>query len=214
VVNNLAGAAHSSGNVNGTGGEARFNLPYGTAVDSYGDVYVADSGNAAIRKISSAGLVTTLAGSLTGLKAIVGTNDGVGNDAHFYFPQGLAVDGAGTIYVADTYNDTIRAVTPAGVVTTIAGSPQNSGSNDGPGNLARFDHPHTVALDPYGNMFVTDTTNRTIRKLALAGTNWTVSTIAGSPGLAGTDDGPGNTAKFDYPVGIVADNLGNVYVSE
>jgi sugar lactone lactonase YvrE len=214
MVNNLAGAAHSAGNVNGTGSEARFYIPYGTAVDSYGDVYVADSGNAAIRKISAAGLVTTLAGTLAGSKAIVGTNDGVGNDARFNFPQGLAVDGVGTIYVADTSNHTIRAVSPAGVVTTIAGSPLNSGTNDGPGSLARFDHPKTVALDAYGNIFVTDTYNRTIRKLALAGTNWTVSTIAGSPGLAGSDDGPGNTARFAYPLGIVADNSGNVYVSE
>ena len=118
VVTTLAGTAGVSGSADGTGGAGRFNEPTGVAVDGAGNVYVADTGNFTIRKITSGGVVTTLAGTA----GASGSADGTGSVARFYNPLGVAVDGAGTVYVADTYNDTIRKITPGGVVTTLAGT--------------------------------------------------------------------------------------------
>src|SRR3989440_9565 len=112
----LAGAA-SPGSADGTGSAARFNGPFGVATDSSGDVYVADTGNNTIRKITPAGVVTTLAG----LAGITGSADGTGSTARFSDPDGVATDPSGNVYVADTFNHTIRKITPAGVVTTLAG---------------------------------------------------------------------------------------------
>ena len=124
------------------------------AVDSSGNVYVADTGNDTIRKITPAGVVTTLAGSAGN----VGSADGTGSAARFYYPLGVAVDSSGNVYVADTDNYTIRQITPAGVVTTLAGLAGNSGSADGTGSAARFYYPSGVAVDSTGNVYVADST--------------------------------------------------------
>ena len=116
VVRTLAGLAGSHGSADGTGSAARFNFPLGVAVDSAGNVYVADTDNYTIRKITPSGVVRTLAG-LAG----TGSADGTGSAARFNFPQGVAVDSAGNVYVADTSNHTIRKITPSGVVSTFAG---------------------------------------------------------------------------------------------
>jgi hypothetical protein len=123
-------------------------------------VYVADNGNNTIRKITPAGVVTTLAG----LAGSFGSADGAGSTARFYNPFGVATDSSGHVYVADIHNDTIRKITPAGVVTTLAGLAESAGSADGVGNAARFYNPFGVATDSSGNVYVGDTANNTIRK--------------------------------------------------
>jgi secreted PhoX family phosphatase len=119
----LAGDIGGPGNLDGAGAEARFNFPDGVAVDRAGNLYVADTGNSTIRKITAAGVVTTLAGA----PGIQGSADGTGADARFASPAGVAVDSAGNLYVADG-NTTLRKVTPAGVVTTLAGTAGMAGS--------------------------------------------------------------------------------------
>ena len=150
----LAGLAGTSGSADGTGSAARFNYPYGVATDAAGNVYVADFNNNTIRKVTSTGVVSTLAGMA----------------ARFGSPCGVATDASGNVYVADTGNSTIRKITPAGVVTTLAGlvSPNGvdggPGSADGTGSAARFSNPYGVATDASGNVYVADTGNNGIRK--------------------------------------------------
>ena len=127
--------------------------------------YVADFGGSTIRKITPAGEVTTFAG----LYASPGSQDGMGNAARFSYPRAVATDAAGTVYVADTYNHTIRKITPAGVVSTLAGLAGSAGSADGQGSAARFYAPHGLAVDASGNIYVSDTNNHTIRRITPVG---------------------------------------------
>jgi hypothetical protein len=151
---------------------------------------------------------TTLAGPP---EAGWGAIDGPGNAARFANPCGAAVDSAGNVYVADTENDTIRKVTPGGVVTTLAGLAASPGSADGAGSAARFSWPMGVAVDSAGNLYVTDYSNDTIRKLTADGT---VTTLAGQANSSGTADGTGSAAQFSFPYGVVVDSAGNVYVAD
>jgi len=210
IVTTVAGQVGITGSANGTGNGASFNNPQGTVVDSAGNIYVADNVNRTIRKITPAGLVTTFAGR-TGLQ---GTNDGPGNVARFYQPSGMAVDRADNIYVTDV---AIRKITSAGVITTLAGCPPPGctdplGSVDGPGNVARFGIAQGITLDAAGNLYVADSSNDTIRKLTPSGTDWMVTTLAGSPGQAGAADGVGSDARFNQPDGVAVDSAGTVYV--
>lgn len=210
VVGTLAGAAGTSGTSDGNGANARFNKPQAIAVATDGNVFVADTMNSTVRKISSAGVVSTLAGSAGN----DGSLDGVGTNALFFQPQGIAVDNSGNVIVADTLNHTIRKVSGAGVVTTIAGLPENPGSSDGTNSKARFNWPMGVAVDATGNIFVCDYFNHTVRKIAAAGTIWVTTTIAGWPGILGNADGTNNTVRFFGPRGIVTDSAGNLYVTD
>ena len=204
-VSILAGSFQDTGSSDGTGSDARFNWPHGVAVDNAGNVYVADTNNKTIRKITSAGVVTTLAGG--------GSNsnpDGTGSAARFVNPSGVAVDNAGNVYVADAVDFTIRKVTSAGVVTTFAGSHGEESSIDGTGSAARFYSPIDVAVDNAGNVYVTEF--NAIRKITPAGV---VTTLAGG-GLyhPGGIDGTGSSASFASPKGIAVDSTGNVYVAD
>jgi len=190
VVTTLAGSAGIEGSADGNGADARFSWPRGVATDGAGNVYVADSANDAIRKITPAGLVSTLAGS----PALTGSEDGSGADARFYFPSGLAVDGTGQLYVADKYNHTVRRITPAGLVSTLAGSAGAFGTADGSATDARFHYPSAVAVDGAGNAYVVDTRNEKVRKIT---PDRTVSTLAGS-GALGSSDGGGASASFNF----------------
>jgi sugar lactone lactonase YvrE len=205
----LAGV--SPGNVGGSGTTARFRGGGSIAVDVSGDLFVADSDNDTIRKVTSAGIVTTLAGA----PGMAGTIDGAGPTARFNAPAGIAVDGSGNVYVADYGNNTIRKITPEGVVSTLAGAPGNPGpsgdSADGTGSSAGFFHPGGLAVDISGNVFVSDTGNGTIRKISPAGV---VTTIAGVVGVAGSTDGTGTAALFEYPSGMAIDGSGNLYVAD
>ena len=209
VVTTLAGTAGYAGSADGTGAAARFYLPSGVAVDSAGNVFVADIYNNTIRKVTPAGVVTTLAGTPppSEQSAPGGSADGTGAAAQFWDPSGVAVDSVGNVYVADTDNDTIRKITPAAVVTTLAGTPKVSGSVDGMGSAAHFGSPTGVAVDGLGNIYVADQTNRTIRKISSAGA---VTTVAGTAGQSGSVDGTGGAALFNYPQGVAVDTLVSV----
>ena len=159
VVTTLAGDGTAS-YADGTGTAAQFYFPEGIAVDASGTVYVADTSNHRIRKISPAGVVTTLAGYST-----YGYADGTGTAAQFSFPRGIAVDASGAVYVADYYNHRIRKITPAGEVTTLAGSGIEGGYADGAVTSAKFSHPTGVAVDASGAVYVTDYYNYRIRKI-------------------------------------------------
>lgn len=171
VVTTFAGSAGVSGSGDGTGAAARFYLPFGVAVDSGGNVFVGDYGNLTIRKITPAGVVTTLAGSA----GQQGATDGTGAAARFFTPLSIAIDGSGNIYVGEYGNNTIRKVTSAGVVTTLAGQAGTSGSTDGVGTAARFNAPHGVAATSSGTVYLADYSNHTIRR-ATAGAPPTITT--------------------------------------
>jgi sugar lactone lactonase YvrE len=207
MVTTLAGLATNTGSADGNGAAARFYFPAGVAVDTNGNVYVADSVNETIRKIAPNGDVSTLAG----LARSYGSADGTGNVARFFNPQGLAVDSSGNIYVADEANETVRKVTPAGVVTTLAGFPQSAGAADGTGNSARFQNLNDVAVDASGNIYVADTGNDAIRKVTQGGV---VTTLAGQSGNPGSADGIGSIARFNNPGGVAVDSMGNLFVSD
>lgn len=187
----LAGTAGSFGSTDGTGSAARFKNPQSVTVDTAGNVFVADGSNGRIRKVTTAGVVTTLA---TGLKG----------------PFGVSVDTAGNVFVGDL-SQTIRKVTSAGVVTTLAGLADSSGGEDGTGSAARFHTPKGVKVDAVGNVFVSDSLNHTIRKVTSAGV---VTTLAGTAGSIGSTDGTGSAARFYYPSGITVDTAGNVFVAD
>ncbi|MEI6715502.1 MAG: MBG domain-containing protein [Verrucomicrobiota bacterium] len=205
VVSTFAGSAGVFGSVDGPGSAARFSDPTGVAVDGNGSVYVADSYNSTIRKVTSGGVVSTIAGSA----GVSGSADGTGSAARFNYPTGVAVDGSGNVYVAD--NSTIRIITRGGVVRTVAGSAGVSGSADGTGSAASFGYPLGVAVDGSGNVYVADSGNHTIRKITSDGV---VSTLAGSAGVSISDDGTGSAASFVYPRGVAVDGSGNVYVAD
>ncbi|MES2535149.1 MAG: NHL repeat-containing protein, partial [Pseudomonadota bacterium] len=204
----VAGDIGGSGSVDATGTNARLAAPDGITADSSGNLYVTDTDNHAIRKITPAGVVTTLAG----MAGIAGSSDGMGGAARFQSPQGITVDSSGTLYVADTSNHTIRKITPAGDVTTLAGTAGNPGSNDGTGGAAEFQSPYGITADGAGNLYVVDSGNHTIRKIVIA--TGDVTTLAGTAGNAGSNNGTGGAAQFQNPFGITFDGAGNLYVAD
>jgi len=207
-VSTLAGKAGNQGSADGTGSNARFADPQSLAVDSSGNVYVADTGNDTIRLVTQGGVVTTIAGRA----GYNGSTDGTGTNALFSGPYGIAVDGAGDVYVADTGNDTIRKLTLNGGVwttTTFAGQAHSGGIVDGIGNNARFALPRAIVVDSLGNIYLAD--QETIRVVTPAGV---VSTVAGMNGVLGSADGKGGNARFDNPYGVTIDLAGNLYVAD
>lgn len=205
-VTTYAGTAGSYASTDGTGAAARFYSPFGVAVDTAGNVYVADSYNSTVRKIGLGGVVTTLAGAAFQK----GSTDGTGTAARFDQPFGIAVDANGNVYVSDATMNTIRKITPAGVVTTLAGTAGQVGSTDGTGPAARFAVPYGVAVDSAGNVYVADHGNHVVRKITSAGV---VTTLAGS-GTAGLTDGTGTAAKFNFLSGVAVDANGVVFVAD
>lgn len=204
TVSTLAGNA-SADFVDGLGGAALFDSPQGITVGADGNIYVADSFNSAIRKVTTAGDVTTLSGN-----GEIGYVDGPIATAQFYAPQSLVTDASNNIYVADYGNNIIRKITPAGVVSTFAGS-GDAGYTDGTGNKATFNSPRGLAIDGSGNIFVADLGNNLIRKITPAGV---VTTFAGSRGASYLDNATATSATFNKPNGIAIDANNNIYVAE
>ena len=208
VVTTLAGSG-TAGDKNGTGTAAEFDSPTGVAVDSSGILYVADTGNHRIRKITSAGVVTIFAGSG---EAGYNPEDATGEAAQFDHPRGVAVDSSGNVYVADEKNHRIRKITSGKVVTTFAGT-GTAGfvDTDADSNVAaQFHNPYGVAVDSDNNVYVADASNRRIRKIT---PGRVVTTFAGS-GSPGYDNGAGTVAKFWSPYDVAVDSSGNVYVAD
>jgi hypothetical protein len=202
-VTTIAGTAGVAGSADGAGPSARFFYPYGIATDGT-NLYVSDSSNHTIRQIIiSTGAVTTIAGSA----GDAGYANATGTAARFNYPRGVAING-GNLYVADSYNNTIRQVVVAtGVVTTLAGN-TGGGSSDGVGTTAQFLYPFGLATTG-ANIYVADTLNNTIRQIVIL--SGSVTTVAGTAGSAGSADGAGTAAQFNHPRGL-ATNGGNLYV--
>jgi sugar lactone lactonase YvrE len=208
TVSTFVGSAGQNGDADGTGSAARFRYPQGVALDGAGNLLICEAGGARIRKVSPAGVVSTLAGAYPG----GGSTDGPGTVARFNSPAGIAVDTAGNAYVTDRLNFTLRKITPAGEVSTLAGTAGQSGFTDGSGAAARFAEPTGIALDSAGNVYVADQSNHTLRRITPGGT---VSTLAGSPGLAGSTDGTGAAARFNHPYALALDPVsGNLLVGD
>ncbi len=207
VVSTLAGTLTVCGSINGTGPSASFCGPLGVAVDSSGNIYVADTWNYLVREITSGGVVSTLAGSA----GVTGATNGTGTGASFFVPTGVAVDSSGNLYIADMDNQLIRKIFPGGVVTTLAGSAGVTGATNGTGTAALFCYPSGVAVDSSGNVYVADSGNNLIREITPGGV---VSTLAGSAGVTGATNGTGNGALFYGPSGVAVDSSGNVYVAD
>jgi len=205
IVSTLAGDG-TAGSTNGTGGAANFDGPTGIAVDQSGNVYVADYTSNLIRLISPSGVVRTLAGSGT-----KGAINGVATGASFNGPTGITVDAGGNAYVVDQLNQLIRMITPAAVVTTLAGTGQLGFAN-GPDATASFGYPFGIAVDASGNVFVSEQGNQLIREIGASGM---VTTLAGSPtGAVGSHNGIGNSASFWFPSGLAVDAQDNIYVAD
>jgi len=198
-VSTIAGG--EKGFADGIGTAAQFDNPNGLAIDKDANLYVADAGNHKIRKISPLGEVSTVAGSEAGFE------DGTWIDAKFNGPKAIVVDQESNLYVADEKNNSIRKITPDGMVTTLTGGTE--GFQDGVLAEAKFHGPTGLAIDTLGNMYVAEFGNHKIRKIATSGV---VSTLAG--GEEGFADGAGDTAQFDSPFGILLAPDGTLYVGD
>ena len=213
VVGTIAGQPGVSGHADGTNTAATFSALADMAF-SGGNLFVCD-GNA-IRELTPVGTnwaVTTIAGQVT----VVGSADGTNVSALFNQPESVTPDNQGGLLVADYGNDTIRRLTPVGtnwVVTTVAGTAGTAGAADGLNNRATFANPFGVAVDGTGNIYVTDASNATVRKLVVQGTNYVETTIGGLARNTGSTDGLGGLARFNEPFGLAVDAPGNIYLAD
>jgi sugar lactone lactonase YvrE len=194
-VTTIAGRSGLTGRVDGAALTARFNGPRRIAAAPDGTIYVADTGNHAVRRILPAGTVETVAAS---------------SESDRMDPVGLAIDAEGNVLVADAWTHVIRRIDRAGRLSIVAGLPGVSGSIDGPVGSARFNAPEGVAIDSDGAVYVADTANHTIRKIV----NGVVTTVAGRAGLADAVDGSGSVARLNRPSGIRCDSRGRLWIAD
>jgi sugar lactone lactonase YvrE len=211
IISTLAG--NGTAGFSGDGGPAtaaKLNRPTGVAVYSAGNIYIADTGNHRIRKITLAKVISTIAGN--GTQGFSG-DGGPASDAQLNNPSGVAVDSTGNIYIADTSNDRIRKITVSGVISTVAGNGNRGYSGDGgPATAAQLSNPSGVAVDFADNLYIADTSNNRIRKVTAAGM---ISTVAGNGayGFSG-DAGPATAAQLSNPSGVAVDAAGNLFIAD
>lgn len=203
------------GGYSGDGGAAtaaKMNTPSGVAVDHFGNLYITDQNDNCVRRVDTAGIITTFAG--TGSSGSLG-DGGLATDAQLFFPQGVTTDPSGNVYIADQFNNLVRKVNiVTGIITTVAGTIGAIGysGDNGPATAAHLWHPADVAADQYGNVYFVDQDNSVMRKVDAAGI---ITTMAGT-GTAGFsgDGGPSTAAKLNFPQGIAVDTAGNVYIAD
>ena len=205
IIDTVAGGGIGD---NGPGNEARLNQPMGVAVDSSGNLYIADAGHHRVRRVDYNGIIRTIAG--TGDRDY-GGDGGPANEARLTYPRGVAVDGAGNVYIADVANHRIRRVDASGTITTIAGTGEGGYSGDGgPASSARINHPTSVAVDSSGNLYIADDDNHRIRRVDASGT---ITTIAGTGTRGyGGDGGPAVKARLSFPRVVAVDGNRNLYI--
>jgi DNA-binding beta-propeller fold protein YncE len=204
----IAGLFGEAGSEDGVGPTARFDSPLAVAVGTNGVIDVADCGNHTIRAIAPDDSVTTIAGAA----GVWGTNDGIGSSARFNGPVGLALDFAGNLFVSDSNNHIIRKITPAHEVTTLAGTPLESGFIDGAAGIAKFFQPAEIVFDHnHDALYVADSMNHAIRKISSDGK---VSTVTGFARTAGADDGDNGHARLYNPYGLALLPNGELAVAD
>jgi sugar lactone lactonase YvrE len=208
TISLFAGTDGGEGSRDGTGMQARFNRPAAAVADASGNLFVADTGNHVIRKVAPDGSVTTIAGKA----GEAGYADGAAEAARFDSPAGLVVDGHGGLFVADTANHLIRHVASDGRVSTVAGSPRDTGRQDGTGANARFSSPVSLTVDRQGNLYVADTGNLAVRKVAPGGVVSTI--IRTGRALSNDADGPVESAGIGSIGGLTVDPAGNLYFAQ
>ena len=211
VITTVAGIGERG--YSGDGGpalEARLNRPSDVAVDEAGNLYIASSGNDSIRRVDTSGVIPTVAGS--GERGYSG-DGGPALEARLSYPNGVAVDGSGNIYIAELGNYRLRRVDAAGTITTIAGSGLSGARGDGgPANQAQLYRPRDVTVDRSGNLYIADTYNDRIRRVDTSGIITTVAGI-GERGYSG-DGGPAVEARLHRPSDIAVDGAGNLYIAD
>ena len=207
TVTTLAGMPGVTGHVDGTGSAVRFGNLSGIANPDGWGIFVTDSEYHTLRRVWHSGIVTTMAGS----PGVPGWVEGTGAAARFRNPAGLAADRDGNVWIADAGNHALRKFTGSGVVSTVAGAPQVSGSSDGSGAAARFSGPAGIAVDSVGVLYVADSANHLVRRITPDGA---VTTLAGSAGSAGSDDGTGAAARFRAPAAVAVTPDGSVLVAD
>ena len=211
VISTVAG--NGTGGYSGDGAaatSAKLQYPTGVAVDGSGNIYIADFNNNRIRKVSTSGVISTVAGNGT---AGYSGDGGAATSAQLFQPFGVAVDGSGNIYIAEQGNNVIRKVSTSGIISTVAGNGTAGYSGDGAAaTSAQLNIPHGVAVDGSGNIYIVDLNNQVIRKVNTSGT---ISTVAGngSPGYSG-DGGAATSAQLNVPFGVAVDGSGNIYIAD
>jgi sugar lactone lactonase YvrE len=212
IITTVAG--NTTGAYSGDGGQAtaaELHHPTNAIFDAYGNMYISDSGNNRVRKVNTAGVITTIAG--TGTAGYNG-DEFQATLAELSEPHGIALDAFGNLYIADLLNNKIRKVNTAGIISTFAGNGTQSYSGDGgPATAAELNTPENVIVDTLGNLYIADGVNARIRKVNTAGIISTIAGIGGAWGYSG-DGGQATAAQLSNPDGLAFDAFGNLYIAD
>ncbi len=214
IITTIAGNGPNAAGFSGDGGEATnalLNYPNGLDLDDFGNIYIADTQNNAIRKIDTNGIIRTIAGN--SVQGGYSGDGGFATNANLYLPFAESADKLGNIYIADTYNSAIRKVDTEGIITTIAGNGSSGFSGDGGyATNSQLSYPFGLAVDPLGDIYIADSDNMRIRKID---TNGVITTVAGNgnSGYSG-DGGWATNAALQYPYGVAVDSVGNLFIAD